>query len=276
MLKTALKPLIEGSALATAYRHLRDSRDLHRPIRKTRFGFLFSGPQSMVDGTFEPDESLLVKELLERSDALVNVGAHYGYYCCLALQAGKHVVAFEPIKLNVDYLLSNIEANGWSDNAEVFPIAVGAAPGIAEIYGGNTGASLLQGWSGNRQREGTRVPVSSLDKVIGSSLSGQQCLVIIDVEGSELAVLEGAGMLLAQEPKPTWLIEIMISEHQPNGQKINPRLEETFTAFFEHGYQAVTANRERRIVSAEEISAIVRTGRDTLGCHNFLFSSPDA
>jgi len=53
---------------------------------------------------------------------LVNVGANTGYYCCLALDRNKYVIAFEPINLNVKYLLRNIKANNWDDRIEVYPM----------------------------------------------------------------------------------------------------------------------------------------------------------
>jgi hypothetical protein len=131
--------------LAASYRELREVLRFYwtRPT-KTPHGFLLSGNRDMEAGTFEVSESAVVKALLPRVDAVVNVGANIGYYVCLARSYGKHVVAFEPIDANVRFLLRNLMLNGWSD-VEVFPIALSDRPGIAEIYGGGTGASLLKG-----------------------------------------------------------------------------------------------------------------------------------
>ena len=79
----------------------------------------------MAAGTLEPEETALVRKLLQEVDVLVNVGANVGYYCCHALSLGKPVIAVEPIAGNLHYLLANIRNNGWTAYAEVFPMANG-------------------------------------------------------------------------------------------------------------------------------------------------------
>jgi FkbM family methyltransferase len=270
-----LKPLVERSPLlAAVYRQWRDSRGLRRPLQRSRLGFLFSGNRTMIDGSFEPAETALVQRLLGQAEVLVNVGANIGYYCCIALQAGKRVVAFEPIDLNAAYLLRHVQANGWDDRFELFPMALGARTGIVEIFGGGTGASLVPGWAGNRRDAGTRVPLSTLDTVIGGRFGGQRCLLIVDIEGAELGMLQGAAAMLARQPKPVWLVEITVGEHLPAGQRVNPNLAETFALFFAAGYAAVTADGAPRPVDMAEIDAIAAGGPDTLGTHNFLFFDP--
>ena len=101
---------------------------------KTPYGFLLSGNRDMEAGTFEVFESAVVKALLPRVDAVVNVGANIGYYVCLARSSGKHVVAFEPIGANMRFLLRNLMLNKWRD-VDVFPIALGDRPGIAFMGG---------------------------------------------------------------------------------------------------------------------------------------------
>lgn len=271
MIARPVKLLVERSPLlAGLYRYWRDSRELHRPLQQSALGFRLAGNPSMVDGTFEPAETVLVRRLLDEADVLVNVGANIGYYCCIALQAGKHVVAFEPVGLNVAYLLRNVAGNGWSERIEVFPVALGEAAGVAEIFGGGTGASLVRGWAGNRQRHGEPVPVTTLDTVLAGRFAGQRCLVIADIEGGELGMLKGAAQMLARTPKPVWMVEITVSEHLPDGLAVNPHLEETFALFRAAGYAAMTADGAPRPVEAAELAAIAATGEDTLKTHNFL------
>src|SRR4051794_500141 len=111
MLRFARRFLRRFVRPAILYRYVRDSRALGRAPATTPLGFRFSGAKSMETGRFEPEETKLVQLLLPHVDVVVNVGANLGYYCCLALQAGKQMVAFEPIELNVRYLLKNIKAN---------------------------------------------------------------------------------------------------------------------------------------------------------------------
>lgn len=256
---------------ASVYRDIRDHRDLAGVPARTPFGFLFSGNRSMVEGSFEATEVELISRILPEVAVLVNVGANIGYYCCLALAAGKKVIAFEPSEPNLRCLYRNIYANGWESSIEIFPVALGASSGLIKLYGTGTGASLIEGWAGQSSLNFRIAPISTLDRIIGNTLAGQRALVLMDVEGAEFEVLGGAPHLLMQDPKPVWLVEIAVSEHQPQGQRINPRLTETFSVFWNAGYDAWTATRKPRIVTRAEVERIATTTIDSLETHNFIF-----
>lgn len=106
-----------------AAQFLRNSRDLldrQSPVRETPWGFSLAGHEAMAAGTLEPEETALIRRLLQEVDVLGNVGANVGYYCCHALSLGKPVIAVEPIARNLYYLLENMRNNGWKHRAEVF------------------------------------------------------------------------------------------------------------------------------------------------------------
>ena len=276
MIKTRLiqiiKPLVERfPSIAMAYRQVRDTRALGKAPQLTKLGFKFNGNEQMVNGSFEPIETNLVKQILPKVDYVVNVGANIGYYVCQALQSNKKVIAFEPIETNLKYLLRNIKANNWQDNCEIFPVALSNKTNIIEIYGGGTGASLIKGWAGTPGIFSTLVPCLTLNDVLGDRLKGNTILVIVDIEGAENMMLEGATKLLDMNPKPIWLIEITGEEHQPKGTKINPYILETFEKFWERGYESITADHLLRKISKEEIVKIIETQIDSLETHNFLF-----
>src|SRR5919108_3469456 len=174
-------------------------------VRMTPLGFRFGGNERMQLGSFEPHETGLLQELVDDTDVFIDVGANIGYYACLMRSLGRHVVAIEPLRQNLEFLLRNLKENGWSD-VEVLPLAMAAEPGISEIYGGGTGASLISGWAGASPVLRQTVPVNTLDNVVGSRFEGGRVLIKIDVEGAELNVLRGATHLLSSEPPPRWLI----------------------------------------------------------------------
>ena len=266
------KPVVEHFPnLAASYRSVRDGWQTGVVPGDTALGFRFSGNQSMQDGEFEVEETRLVRKLLPHADAVINIGANIGYYCCIALSGGKQVVAFEPISRNLQCLLRNIKANDWSDEIEVFPLALSDKAGVIEIYGGGTMASLVKGWSGVSEQYVTLVPASTLDQVLGTRFSGRRCLLLVDIEGAELPMLKGALSFVELNPKPIWLMEISTHEHQPEGVNINPNLLATFQVFWSRGYEAWTADSKCRLVLHDELENIIRTGQDTLLTHNFLF-----
>lgn len=268
----AARPFVDRfPALANTYRLYRDSRLLHVEPVATPMGFRFIGNESMQNGAFEPDETALIARLLDDAEVFVDVGANIGYYCCLALARHKHTIAFEPIATNLRYLTKNVIANGWRDDIEIFPLALADASGIVDIYGGGTGASLVEGWAGTPGHYVSHVPCSTLDKTIGGRFRGRRVLVVMDVEGAELSALRGGLSLVEQDPKPNWLVEISVGEHQPKGTRVNPNLRQTFDIFWDRGYDAWTATRQPRRVDRPEVDAIVGGGPNTLGTHNYLF-----
>jgi FkbM family methyltransferase len=269
-LMSVAKPLVnQFPGMATLYRNMRDQLDFSDAPIATPWGFKLAGNSMMAQGDFEPDETKLIRELLQDTDVFVNVGANIGYYCCHALSLGKPVIAFEPIHRNLRYLCKNIKVNGW-ENVEIFPIALSNQVGILEIYGSNTGASVIKGWANIPEDYVTLVPASTVDIVLGDRLEGQRVLVLVDVEGAEKWMLEGANEFLNMTPRPVWVVEINSEEHQPKGIKVNPQLESTFKTFFDNGYRAFVCDSGMQEVTMEDVS-LVSSGAKKFETHNFIF-----
>lgn len=271
MIKQALKSVVEHFPRAAQfYRNSRYLLDRNNPAIKTPWGFSLAGHPAMATGTFEPEETRLVRELLQEVDLLVNVGANVGYYCCHALSMGKPVVAMEPIARNLQYLMRNITENGWARQAEIFPVAVGEKADVLKMWGGGTGASLIKGWAGIPESYVTQVPVLTLDRLLGDALQGRKALILVDVEGAEYAMLQGAMNTLRHEPRPIWMVEIGTTAHQPQGVVINPHLLPTFDLFFVQGYMAKTADYAQRSVDAPTVQKVAE-GRARFETHSFVF-----
>jgi len=251
------------------YRAIRDQLDQGSPAVVTPWGWTLRGHPTMAGGGYEPDETRLVRELLRDVDVLVNIGANVGYYCCHALELGKTVIAIEPVSRNVRYLLANIDDNGWGNLAEVFPVALGAESGVQILWGGGTGASLVESWASIPTTYQSQVPILTLDRVLGSTLMGRKALILVDIEGAEYSMLQGAMKTLHSDPKHIWIVEITATQHQPEATPINPRLLETFQLFFNAGYTASMIDGERRVVEEQFVEIAAVTGQ--LGSSNFLF-----
>jgi FkbM family methyltransferase len=227
---TQLKPYVERfPTLAIVYRTLRDAYLMqHRKFSETPYGFRLIGPGAMQTGTFEPEETALIQEHLDRIDVFVDIGANIGFYTCLALSAGKYTIAVEPLRRNLDSLYANLAENGWR-NVEVYPVGLASQPGLATLYGEATGASLVSGWAGASPLLKRTIPLTTLDILMGERFCGKNLFIKVDVEGAEFDLLQGAARTLAMSPAPVWMVEIGLTEHYPAG--FNPNYASTFAPF---------------------------------------------
>jgi FkbM family methyltransferase len=255
--------------LASAYRRVRDDwRFRSSRAEVTPFGFSLAGSSAMARGAFEPEETAFISGSLASCDAFVDVGANIGFYACLAAGRVARVVAVEPLRENLDYLYANVVTNGFS-NVEVFPLGVGARPALLPIYGGSTGASLVEGWAGTGSAYKTIIPVTTLDTVLGSRFQGARLLIKVDVEGAELGVIEGAGDTLSMQPRPRWLVEVCLDEHHPGG--VHPAFARVFEQFWSAGYSSFSVGPGRRQILKRDVDDWVRRGHSDVS-HNYEFS----
>lgn len=267
-----MQPIIERfPRAAMMYRYLRDNRFLFENPKEIPLGFKFIGNKKMEQGIIEKEEIEIVSRCLKKTDIFINIGANIGYYCCIALNLGKHTVAFEPIETNLSFLYKNIKANQWQRNIEVFPLGLSNMTGLIEIYGGGTLASIHGGWAGIPLQYKRLVPVTTLDIALHERFSTAKCFILADIEGAEYWMLEGAERFLKMVPKPIWMVEIQVKEHQPAGTVINPYLLQTFQIFWNNGYESWTADKNLRKIEENEVIDICKSKIDSLVSQNFLF-----
>lgn len=136
--------------------------------------------------------------------------------------------------------------------------------------GGGTGASLIKGWASIPENYVTQVPILSLDRVLGDALQNKKSLILVDIEGAEFMMLQGANKTLFNKPRPIWLMEISSTEHQPAGVTMNPNFEKTFGLFFDCGYRAFTADEATQEITQETVQQVL-AGKHKLSTHNFVF-----
>lgn len=257
---------------------LRDIRDLYfsKPGEAvdTPYGFKLRGSRSvyhlgMQRGTFEEEETALIRQHLSQSDIFIDVGANIGFYTCLARSLGKQVIAIEPSSKNVKHIYGSLLDNNWKD-VEVFPVGLSDHPGHAVLYGASsTGASLVSSWAGASNRIKRVIPISTLDILLGDRFSGKKLLIKIDVEGFEYPVLMGALKTIKMTPRPTWIIEICLSEFHPGG--LNPNFAATFEIFWHHGYEVRRANKEFTLVTPDDVKNWVANKRAIINDFNYIF-----
>jgi FkbM family methyltransferase len=256
--------------LGRQYRLLRDATNRRRSI-PTKYGFTLAGDPSMTNPDWETNEVQAFLELLKNHDAVLDIGANVGFYSCLAASRGMHTIAFEPSSRNLNFLYRNLWENRFVD-VEVFPLGLAAKSGLGQIYGFGGIASLVPGWAQASRVQSSLVPLTTLDGIAGERFRNKKLLIKADVEGFELEVLAGATQTLSMKPKPTWMVEILLSgEVVPGG--ISQKFAAVFEVFWKHGYQSRMLNAQRTRVERADVANWVARGYVEGGTHDFLFSA---
>ena len=168
----------------------------------------------MVTDVFEESTTRLFQRLVKPGMVVIDIGAHVGYYTLIsARQAGPkgRVYAFEPDPDNHATLLRNIELNGYS-NVVTARKAVSDRVGDGQLYLSETISGNHSLYDHGQSRRGS-IPVetTTVDSMLEKLDWPQVDLVKIDVEGGEVAVLDGMTQLLEKSTTLNLIIEFMPS-----------------------------------------------------------------
>jgi len=173
-------------------------------------------------GTWEPNPTRLLKQIVRSGDRIVDVGAHIGYYTVIlgaASMPGGRILAVEPDADNFLLLRDNVEANLTPGVAELVNAAVGPIAGWTSLVRGeewNTGdyriaaASCEEPFSTKEHDMPVVVPVTTVDDLTRA----WDCvnLIKIDAQGCEPLIIRGMQATLASNPEL-----IILTEFWPKG-----------------------------------------------------------
>ena len=140
---------------------------------------------------------------------VVDAGAGFGYCTLLCAQAvgpTGRAVAIEPEPDNFDLLRRNLGRPGV-DNVDALQLALGAQAATASLWvsGTHRGRHSLHRSNVLNGVGSRRVTVTTLDTVLDRHLPGLRVdLLKIDVEGEEMALVQGAARALAGAVSRVW------------------------------------------------------------------------
>lgn len=167
-------------------------------------------PLDMAMARYEPGTTRLFQETIKPGMVVVDIGAHVGYYTLLAAKqvgpTGK-VYAFEPEQDNHALLLKNIRMNGYN-NVVAARMALSDRAGTSTLYltGLDSGRHSMY-HHGLPERGSAPVETTTLDSFLASEEWPRVDLVKIDVEGAEVAVLDGMTRLMGKSAGLKLIIE---------------------------------------------------------------------
>ncbi len=167
-------------------------------------------------GCMDRNELATWRRIIRAGDAVVDGGANYGYWTLVASRlAGPRgrVFSFEANPLTAAKLDANVAASGCS-NVRVYSFALGATEGTAEIHvaadnpiAGHASLRPHEGWQWTEARQ---VRLAPMDDVAAQDGWPSVRLIKLDIEGAELAALEGMERILRRD-RPWLTVEWNVS-----------------------------------------------------------------
>ena len=165
---------------------------------------LDAGPEGL-----EPGTRRVLSKLLVPGTTFVDVGAHIGLLTLAgarAVGASGKVLAIEPVPLCFELLQRSLILNGLAERVEGKCQAVGAHHARCKFFVRDVlGHSSLTRGEFAADGDEIEVSVAPLDELVRPSQRVD--LIKIDVEGAELAVLEGMTRVIAENPELSIIAE---------------------------------------------------------------------
>jgi len=149
-----------------------------------------------IKGTYEPKNVEAIQKTVREKDIAYDIGAHVGYFSILMgdlVGSGGKVIAFEPRRLNLNYLKWHISTN-HCENIKIFVKALGDYSGHAKL---ETRTGSGTGYISETGDE--NVEITSIDELVESGILPPPTFLKIDVEGGEIAVLRGAQKVIEKQ-----------------------------------------------------------------------------
>ncbi len=231
------------------------------PLR-LHFGAWWLAEKSAMDheltyGEFEPEEMSFVQRLLCPGMTVLDVGAHHGLYTLLfskKVRGKGRVIAFEPSPRECRRLEKHLRFNRCS-NVHIERSAAGSEAGEADLYL----ADGFQDWCNSLRPPAlpdststVRVRVCRIDDVLAEQGVSKVDFIKLDVEGGELAALNGTTRLLHGESRPAVLAEVQDVRTLPWGYPAREILQ--FLIRIDYRWFAIVAKGMLLPISCEQES----------------------
>ncbi len=171
---------------------------------------------------FERTELRFVEKFLRPGMTVLDIGAHHGLYTLLSSKCvgpRGHVISFEASPRERRRLNQHIRINHCG-NVRVEACAAGRECGLADFFivdGACDWGNSLRAPFVSESTYKVRVEVRTVDDVLQGLGISEVDFIKLDVEGAELAVLQGAVRLLRGPSRPAILAEVQDIRTQPWG-----------------------------------------------------------
>jgi FkbM family methyltransferase len=243
-----LRKYLRNGLFADIYRYFREWSYLIRRKHKTPYGFFFIGNKKMITGEFEEDIVSFIQLVSRKGyELFIDVGAHHGYFTCLANSLGLKTISIEPDPINYRILKRNLSINLFRDEGLTYQLGIGERQGRKKFYGFSTGVSVFRNWSQNVSRRSFEVEIKTLDQLVSANLQSSSFILKIDVEGCEEDVLKGAKNILNLQI-PIWVIcEITFNVSDMKAKENGWKSSRVFSLMREYGFDTYEISKDGSI-----------------------------
>ncbi len=189
----------------------------------------------LAEGTFEPEETRVLKKITPDFDYFIDIGAHIGYYSCLVghLSPEKKIMSFEPNPHNYASLVKNLELNNLK-KAKAYPIGLGEKKEGRILYGIDAMGSIVkETYGAGLPKDQVTVQIDTLDSFLKEVTGRAKVFIKADVEGNEYALLKGARQFITKVKPVGFILEIC--KQWSNG--LNPHYDQTLALMKDFGYE---------------------------------------
>ena len=203
-------------------------------------------------GTFEFNNTFIFHELVNKNDAIIDIGANIGLYTLIAakkLRNTGRIYAFEPSIVAIKDLRKNIETNKYL-NIDIYDFALSDSNGKEEFYRCEDDAyNSLIAKPMQEAIDTYIVDVITLDEFVKTKKIQKIDIIKIDAEGLDYRILKGAQLTL-KKFKPIIFCEI-------NKFYLDEISRVVFNNYLEElGYEVLTVNSYKYFLRIERFNPL--------------------
>jgi FkbM family methyltransferase len=220
--------------------------------RKGGLGWL---PASL-SGSVETEEHRFWRSLDFTNKVVWDVGSFQGLLALFFARTARSVICFEPNDTNRKRLLENIALNALR-NVSVRPVGIGSAPQKATMVysplmsgGASVDELTVENLKARNDIVRQEIEITTIDREVAAGTPVPD-FIKIDIEGHELAALQGATATLKQH-RPTLFLEMHGETMREKKQKVHA-LAEFLT---DSGYHVVHVETNTVITPANSLVAV--------------------